>query len=52
MSESNSLEKPVCDYDQLDPFEMLKKLDFNELEFSGLFVAWNEALVEENCKNS
>jgi hypothetical protein len=46
MSESNSLEKPVCDYEQLDPLEIFKKLDFNELEFPGLFEAWNEALIE------
>jgi hypothetical protein len=46
MSESNSLEKPVCDYEQLDSFEIFKKLDFNELEFPGLFEAWNEALIE------
>jgi hypothetical protein len=37
MSESNSLEKHVCEYDQLDPFEIFKKLDFDELEFPGLF---------------
>ncbi len=47
MSESNSLEKHACDYDQLDPCEIFKKLDFNELEFPDLFVAWNEALIEE-----
>jgi hypothetical protein len=46
MSESNSLEKPVCDYELLDPFEIFKKLDLNELEFPGLFEAWNEALIE------
>ena len=43
MIETNSLEKNPCVYDQIDPDEILGKLDINEMDLPNCYDAWNEA---------
>jgi hypothetical protein len=47
MIESNSLEKNPCVYDQIDPDEILGKLDINEIDLPNWYDAWNEARLED-----
>jgi len=41
MIETNSLEKNPCVYDQIDPDEILGKLDFSEIDYPNWFAARN-----------
>jgi len=47
MIETNSLEKNPCVYDQIDPDEILGKLDINEMDLPQWYDAWNQARLED-----
>ena len=47
MIKTNSLEKNPCVYDQIDPDEILGKLDINEIDVPQWIAAWNEARLED-----
>ena len=51
MIETNSLEKNPCVYDQIDPDEILGKLDFSEIDYPNWYAAWNEARLEERLQD-
>ena len=47
MIETNILEKNPCVYDQIDPDEILGKLDINEMDLPNWSDTWNEARLED-----